>query len=114
MRATTSSRRVSGATTVFTGVRPGEKLVEELLSEDEPALATVHESISRISPILPSPEALRTAVGHLRALAEGQRDDDVRAALFASTGPVIDLEIGAGAGDAPHVASDDAPTTQTD
>ena len=97
-----------------TGVRPGEKLVEELLSEDEPALATVHESISRISPILPSPEALRTAVGHLRALAEGQRDDDVRAALFASTGPVIDLEIGAGAGDAPHVASDDAPTTQTD
>ncbi|MCO8127422.1 polysaccharide biosynthesis protein [Acidimicrobiia bacterium EGI L10123] len=95
-----------------TGVRPGEKLVEELLNEDEPALPTVHESISRISPTLPSPEDLRAAVTRLRTLAEGQRDDDVRAALFASTGPVI--ELGAEATESPHVASDDAPTTQTD
>lgn len=95
-----------------TGVRPGEKLVEELLNDDEPALPTVHESISRISPTLPSPEDLRAAVTRLRTLAEGQRDDDVRAALFASTGPVIDL--GAEAIESPHVASDDAPTTQTD
>jgi FlaA1/EpsC-like NDP-sugar epimerase len=95
-----------------TGVRPGEKLVEELLNEDEPAQVTVHESISRISPTLPSPEQLRGAVARLRILAEEQRDDDVRSSLFAATGPVINLaaldpRVG-------PVASDDAPTTQTD
>lgn len=97
-----------------TGVRPGEKLVEELLNDDEPARPTVHESISRISPTLPSPEELRTAVSRLRTLAGEQRDDDVRAALFASTGPVIDLALDAEAPRAPHVASDDAPSSQAD
>ena len=97
-----------------TGVRPGEKLVEELLNEDEPAQSTVHASISRISPTLPSPSELRGAVARLRTLAEGQRDDDVRSALFASTGPTIKLASDADPADNPHVASDDAPTTPTD
>lgn len=65
-----------------TGVRPGEKLVEELLAEDEPAQATVHPAVSRISPILPPAEALREAVARMANLATSQRDDDVRLALF--------------------------------
>lgn len=98
-----------------TGVRPGEKFVEELLNDDEPALATVHESISRIAPTLPSPEQLRGAVARLRTLAEEQRDDDVRASLFAATGPVINLAaLDAQVAPAAPVASDDAQTTPTD
>lgn len=98
-----------------TGVRPGEKLVEELLNEDEPTKATVHESISRIAPTLPEPETLRTAVSRLGHLAVEQRDDDVRTALFASVARTLDLD-GSGPDDVatPHLASGDAQSTPTD
>ncbi len=97
-----------------TGVRPGEKLVEELLNEDEPAMPTVHSSVSRISPTLPAASVLRSAVLRLTTLAEGQRDADVRAALFESASRTLDAGSGAQAVADEHVASDDAPTTQTD
>jgi len=90
-----------------TGVRPGEKLSEELRNEDEPAQPTVHESISRISPTLPPPDALRVVAARLTTLAEEQRDDDVRAALFAAT--VATGAVEARDPDVVHLASDDGP-----
>ena len=81
-----------------TGVRPGEKLVEELLDDDEPAQPTIHPAVSRIRPPLPEVDALRSAVARMSTLAGGQRDDDVRHALFESVDrlthrsePVVDL-----------------------
>lgn len=97
-----------------TGVRPGEKLAEELLNEDEPARPTVHESITRISPTLPAPEELRAAVIRLTTLAEEQRDDDVRAALFAATVRVGATRAKPRDHDPIDLASDDAPRTTPD
>ena len=65
-----------------TGVRPGEKLVEELLEDDEPAHPTIHPAVSRIEPTLAPVEALERAVVRMTTLAEGRRDEDVRASLF--------------------------------
>lgn len=93
-----------------TGARPGEKLVEELLAEDEPAQPTIHPAVSRIAPLLPPPEALRTAVRKLTSLADEQRDDDVRTALFAAA---TTLTVGPGAG-ANDLDSPDVPNTPTD
>lgn len=64
------------------GVRPGEKLVEELLAEDEPSVSTAHPAISRIAPTLPARALVDAAVDRLGRLAAELRDDDVRIALF--------------------------------
>ena len=74
-----------------TGMRPGEKLVEELLGDDEPTEPTVHPAISRIAPPLPDVDDLRRLVGRLMRLAAELRDDDVRAALFAVVDEIDDL-----------------------
>ena len=96
-----------------TGVRPGEKFVEELLAEDEPALPTIHPAVSRIAPVLPALPTLREAVSRMTNLAVGQRDDDVRIALFEAattlTGPTVNPP-----GDDPDLPSTDVPTTSTD
>jgi FlaA1/EpsC-like NDP-sugar epimerase len=97
-----------------TGVRPGEKLTEELLNEDEPALPTVHSSVSRISPSLPEQDVLAGAVARLRTLAQEQRDDDVRTALFAAAAPVGSAGSDPRAQADVDLTSDDAPSTQTD
>jgi len=68
-----------------TGMRPGEKLVEELLAADEPAIPTVHPAVSRIAPNTAPASSLRAAVRGLTALATEQRDDDVRRLLFDAT-----------------------------
>jgi FlaA1/EpsC-like NDP-sugar epimerase len=65
-----------------TGVRPGEKLHEELLADDEPALPTVHPAISRIAPTVPDREVVAATVRRLQTLAGELRDDDVRQVLF--------------------------------
>jgi FlaA1/EpsC-like NDP-sugar epimerase len=75
---------------LVTGVRPGEKLEEELLADDEPALATEHPAISRISPTLPPRDQVTAALRRLRTLANELRDDDVRAALFETVRPPAD------------------------
>ena len=94
---------------VVTGVRPGEKLVEELLAEDEPASPTIHPAVSRISPTLPSVEHLLAAVDRLQRLAAGQRDDDVRDALFDAARTLTRLGATEPAPGSPGVASADAP-----
>lgn len=65
-----------------TGVRPGEKLVEELIASDEPSEPTAHPSIARISPAIPDPDAVRDLVLRLETLANELRDQDVREVLL--------------------------------
>jgi len=50
---------------VFTGLRPGEKLYEELITEDEGVVKTEHEKIM----------VLRSEVGGRRSEAGGQRSE---------------------------------------
>ncbi len=103
-----AGRRVGADIEVrVTGVRPGEKLVEELLAEDEPSVATSHPAISRIAPTLPAREQVDAEVQKLGTLALELRDDDVRVALFnaarslAPAGPALDGGSGAGGPDLP-------------
>ncbi len=66
-----------------TGVRPGEKLVEELRDCEEQTFATIHPSIMRVQP-LPTPSALlRMGMVQLEAFASGRRPEEVRTLLFA-------------------------------
>ena len=66
-----------------TGMRPGEKLVEELRDSDESAFPTIHPSIMRVQP-LPSPMALlRMGLVEMEAFASGRRPEEVRTLLFA-------------------------------
>ncbi|MGH9084637.1 MAG: polysaccharide biosynthesis protein [Acidimicrobiales bacterium] len=66
------------------GVRPGEKLEEELVASDEPSEPTAHPSIARISPSLPGPDAVREVVLRLQTLVNELRDQDVRDVLLAA------------------------------
>ena len=54
----------------ISGVRPGEKLVEELKALDEAEAPSEHPSIQRVSPIPIDPEALERGVLELGHLAE--------------------------------------------
>lgn len=88
------------------GVRPGEKLEEELVASDEPSEPTAHPSIARISPALPHPDTVRDVVLRLQTLANELRDQDVRDVLLRAA------RSHAGAvGDVPSVPSDVDPPT---
>jgi FlaA1/EpsC-like NDP-sugar epimerase len=61
---------------VFTGVRPGEKLVEELSYPDDELASTAHPSISMSSRDVPEHWAIRRAIAELELLAEdGSREE---------------------------------------
>jgi FlaA1/EpsC-like NDP-sugar epimerase len=64
------------------GVRPGEKLEEELIGHDEPTDPTEHPAISRVSPTIPDGAALHASIARLETLSDEHRDDDVRHALL--------------------------------
>jgi FlaA1/EpsC-like NDP-sugar epimerase len=80
----------------FTGVRPGEKLFEEIATDAEHADKTKHPKIfiGRVRPI--DPELARRAVSHLMSLAGCDDPDRIRAALrevvpeYAALSPVRD------------------------
>jgi FlaA1/EpsC-like NDP-sugar epimerase len=59
----------------ITGVRPGEKLAEELKALDEAEAPTVHPSISRVTPIAIDPEHLEQGVLRLEHLAQELQAD---------------------------------------
>jgi FlaA1/EpsC-like NDP-sugar epimerase len=81
-----SGRRVGEDIEIrVTGVRPGEKLVEELHAVHEETEATEHPSVVRLRPIALDPATLTTIVGTLRALADHGLNDLVREGLFALT-----------------------------
>jgi len=63
---------------VETGIRPGEKLYEELRFETEETLPTSHPKIfiSKIASL--ETEAIQTALEHLSRLAQNKDEDDLR------------------------------------
>lgn len=80
--------------TVFTGLRPGERLTEELLGPDEGWRPTSHPAIREVvSPSLGTEEDLAWTVGRLENLArEGKSDELVRALKMALHTPAEHLE----------------------
>jgi len=73
----------------ITGVRPGEKLAEELLTLDEVECPTVHPSIMRVVPTRIEPQLLEQGVVALTAMAEAFDEDHCAQELrwLASTDP---------------------------
>jgi FlaA1/EpsC-like NDP-sugar epimerase len=65
----------------FTGLRPGEKLYEELLTASEGATVTRHEKIFVAAPSPADPSALDVAVDALAALAAAGDSDGIRVLL---------------------------------
>jgi FlaA1/EpsC-like NDP-sugar epimerase len=65
----------------FTGIRPGEKLFEELLTAEEGVTATQHERILVAPPSRHDPLQLDRQVEELIALAEAGRVEAVRMKL---------------------------------
>jgi len=65
----------------FTGVRPGEKLIEELSTETEGLARTAHPKIFMGADEPPELEALRSELQAIRALCVEGNADDVRYAL---------------------------------
>jgi FlaA1/EpsC-like NDP-sugar epimerase len=67
---------------VYTGLRPGERMTEELLGPDEAWRPTAHPVIREVvSPVLGSQEDLAWTVERLETLAREGRPDDLARAL---------------------------------
>lgn len=79
-----SGRRVGEDVEIrVTGVRPGEKLEEELHAPEEQVRPTSHPSIVQLEPVVIPPPVLDTEVPRLVAAARAGLDDAVRDSLFA-------------------------------
>jgi FlaA1/EpsC-like NDP-sugar epimerase len=84
-----AGRRVGADVEIrVTGMRPGEKLVEELHTEDEQLLPTAHPSIGQLLPATPDRHAVDHITVRLTALSDQGADDEVRRALFGHVGHV--------------------------
>jgi FlaA1/EpsC-like NDP-sugar epimerase len=66
----------------ITGIRPGEKLDEELCEPDEQVLSTSHPYINRLAPVPVPHEELSLRLSRLEDAAVRRNGDDVRALLF--------------------------------
>lgn len=78
-----SGRRVGADIAIeITGVRPGEKLAEELHHHAEHLTPTVHPSINRFSAVEDDPGPDSRIVDDLRHLVAAMQDDAVRALVF--------------------------------
>ena len=89
----------------FTGLRPGEKLHERLFYTSESVGPTEVDKILRVADAAPPPDVVADAY-HLLSLALGDRDDDLRAALFEMIGR---WPQSASADDAPEAGDTNAP-----
>ena len=74
---------------VYTGLRPGERLYEELLAPDEGSRPTPHPAIMEVvSPNSFSPEDLQWTISRLGELAHEGRADELVRVLKAAAGSV--------------------------
>jgi FlaA1/EpsC-like NDP-sugar epimerase len=78
-----------------TGMRPGEKLTEELCAPDEQPEPTVHPSIVRVKPDQLAPDRLTSGLRQLEAQAARQRNDAAAGLLLelAGGGWGLDLDL---------------------
>jgi len=60
---------------IYTGLRPGEKLNEELFHPDEKHVATSHDMIMQAMPLQPDADALAKLMEQLEALLQRDADD---------------------------------------
>lgn len=70
-----------------TGIRPGEKLAEELHTQDEAKHATSHPAIVRLAPRLVPPALLRRQLDQLAATVIDRDDARARSLLFSLVAP---------------------------
>jgi FlaA1/EpsC-like NDP-sugar epimerase len=68
----------------FVGVRPGEKIAEELFNEGETTLQTAHPKIRRAISDAQPPDLVLAEVDALSKLADGADGDGIRATLKAA------------------------------
>jgi len=71
-------KRQSEVRIVFTGMRPGEKLQEELFYDSETVLPTSVAKVMRAQSRIPEWELLRASLDELRAIAPRQNADLIR------------------------------------
>jgi FlaA1/EpsC-like NDP-sugar epimerase len=64
----------------FTGLRPGEKLFEELMGDDEQSLRTAHPKVRIVRLVAPAPDLIDRLIPWLRA-TRTLSDNETRAAL---------------------------------
>jgi FlaA1/EpsC-like NDP-sugar epimerase len=76
----------------FTGVRPGEKIEEELRAPDEEAFPTEHPSIVRLRPFVSSRPALHASLEELSVLVDSHQDRRAAQALLALANDPSQLE----------------------
>jgi FlaA1/EpsC-like NDP-sugar epimerase len=74
-----------------TGLRPGEKLAEELHSVSEHPLPTSHPKIVRLHPLLPEPGALRAALKQIGSAVDAREDERLARLLFTVAGLGLDF-----------------------
>ena len=65
----------------YIGLRPGEKLYEELITKDEGFVSTGHEKILVIKGIKRNPEILNAEIDQLVRLAKEQNQENIKTKL---------------------------------
>jgi len=92
------------------GIRPGEKLDEELRTPEEEVLATQHPYINQLIPITAPPEEFAVDLERLRTAAEQRDSGEVRQLLFSVAQPAAP-DTGGTSGTPDPAAADPVVTT---
>jgi FlaA1/EpsC-like NDP-sugar epimerase len=76
----------------ISGLRPGEKLTEELSSPEESVQRTSHPKVFQVSTAMPDPALVQAGVAQLCVHAWAGRDEDTRSLLFELAAAPGELE----------------------